>query len=104
MQRTTAEDISRFSKTVDANGLSFPVFEQGSGPPVSLLPPVACSTLGIWSDRDFALTEDHMRKSYERVTGPWRYEKIEGAGHWMMLEKPAELNRLLLEFLTREPS
>jgi len=41
--------------------------------------------------------------SYERVTGPWRYEKIEGAGHWMMLEKPAALNRLLLEFLNPEP-
>ena len=68
-----------------------------------LLPAVACSTLGVWSDRDFALTEDHMRKSYERVTGPWRYEKIEGAGHWMMLEKPAALNRLLLEFLNPEP-
>jgi len=68
-----------------------------------LMPAVACPTLGIWSDRDFALTEDHMRKSYERVTGPWRYEKIEGAGHWMMLEKPAELNRLLLEFLNPEP-
>jgi pimeloyl-ACP methyl ester carboxylesterase len=63
------------------------------------LPSVSCPTLGIWSDRDFALTEDHMRKSFERVKGPWRYEKIEGAGHWMMLEKPAELNRLLLEFL-----
>ena len=33
----TVEDIDRFSKTVDANGLSFPVFEQGSGPPVLLL-------------------------------------------------------------------
>jgi pimeloyl-ACP methyl ester carboxylesterase len=37
----------------------------------------------------------------ERVTGPWRYEKIAAAGHWMMLDKPAELNRLLLEFLNR---
>src|SRR4030095_5467265 len=65
------------------------------------LPSLSWPTLGIWSDRDFALTEDHMRKSFERVKGPWRYEKIEGAGHWMMLEKPAELNRLLLEFLAR---
>jgi pimeloyl-ACP methyl ester carboxylesterase len=60
---------------------------------------VSCPTLGIWGDRDFALTEDHMRKSSECVTGPWRYEKLEGAGHWMMLEQPAALNRLLLEFL-----
>jgi pimeloyl-ACP methyl ester carboxylesterase len=39
-----------------------------------------------------------MSKSIERVSGPWRYERISGAGHWMMLDKPAELNRLLLEF------
>jgi pimeloyl-ACP methyl ester carboxylesterase len=33
------------------------------------------------------------------VQGPWRYEKISGAGHWMMLDKPEELNRLLIDFL-----
>src|SRR4029453_19392979 len=37
LQPMNAEDISRFSKTVDANGLSFPVFERGSGPAVLLL-------------------------------------------------------------------
>ena len=31
-----------------------------------------------------------------------RSEKISGASHWMMLDKPAELNRLLLAFLERE--
>lgn len=64
-------------------------------------PAIGCPVLGIWSDGDPFLTEGHMRQSYERVTGPWRYEKISGAGHWMMLDKPAELNRLLLEFLKR---
>jgi pimeloyl-ACP methyl ester carboxylesterase len=60
---------------------------------------IACPVLGIWSDRDPFLTEEHVSKSYERVAGPWRYEKLEGAGHWMMLDKPAEVNRLLLDFL-----
>jgi pimeloyl-ACP methyl ester carboxylesterase len=33
------------------------------------------------------------------VEAPWRYERISGAGHWMMLDKPEELNRLLVDFL-----
>ncbi len=27
-------------------------------------------------------------------TAPWRYERIEGLGHWMPLEAPEEVNRL----------
>jgi pimeloyl-ACP methyl ester carboxylesterase len=62
-------------------------------------PKIACPVMGVWSDRDPFLTEAHVSKSFERISGPWRYEKIEGAGHWMMLDKPSELNRLLLDFL-----
>lgn len=62
-------------------------------------PKIACPVMGIWSDGDPFLTEAHVRNSPERLSGTWRYERIEGAGHWMMLDKPAELNRLLLDFL-----
>ncbi|MGH9746221.1 MAG: alpha/beta fold hydrolase [Candidatus Acidiferrales bacterium] len=67
--------------------------------PAPVFPSVTCPVLGIWSDGDRYLTEAQMRKSDEKVAGTWRYEKISGAGHWMMLEKPDELNRLLLNFL-----
>ncbi len=30
--------------------------------------------------------------------GARRYERVDGAGHWMQLEAPDELNRLLLDF------
>jgi pimeloyl-ACP methyl ester carboxylesterase len=33
------------------------------------------------------------------VTGSWRYEKVEGAAHWIQLEAPETVNRLLLDFL-----
>ena len=33
------------------------------------------------------------------VEAPWRYERIEGAGHWLQLERPEEVNALLLDFL-----
>lgn len=68
-----------------------------TGPPE--LPPVAAPTMGIWSDGDFALTEANITGSAAHVTGPWRYERIEGAGHWIPLEAPDRLNELLLDFL-----
>jgi pimeloyl-ACP methyl ester carboxylesterase len=42
-----------------------------------------------------------MQASGERIKGPFRYQKITGASHWLMLDKPAELNRLLLGFLQK---
>ena len=48
---------------------------------------------------DPALTEIQMTDSAENVAGPWRYERLEGAGHHMQLEAPAAVNALLLDFL-----
>jgi pimeloyl-ACP methyl ester carboxylesterase len=55
--------------------------------------------LGVWSDQDPFLLEPQMVLSATVMEAPWRYEKISGAGHWMMLDKPEELNRLLIDFL-----
>jgi pimeloyl-ACP methyl ester carboxylesterase len=63
------------------------------------LPPVTAPTMGVWSTGDFALTEAQMRDSAAQVAGPWRYERIEGPGHWLQLEAPDEVNRLLVDFL-----
>ena len=62
-------------------------------------PPVAAPTLGIWSTGDHFLLEEGMAASGEHVNGPWRYERIEGAGHWLQLDAPERVNELLLEFL-----
>jgi pimeloyl-ACP methyl ester carboxylesterase len=70
-----------------------------SGPPS--LPPVQAPTMGVWSSGDFALTEGQMTRSAAHVAGPWRYERVEGPGHWLQLEAPEEVNRLLLDFLAR---
>lgn len=40
-----------------------------------------------------------MVRSGEHVTGRWRYERIEGASHWLQLDAPDRVNRLLLEHL-----
>jgi pimeloyl-ACP methyl ester carboxylesterase len=62
-------------------------------------PSVAVPTLGAWGDGDPYLTEEPMLRSAEHVTGPWRYERIEGAGHWLQLDAPERINELLVEFL-----
>lgn len=63
------------------------------------LPPVRCPVLGIWSSKDVALTESQMTGSMDFVEGPWRYERVEGVGHWMQLEAPDVVNPILLDFL-----
>ncbi len=63
------------------------------------IPPVQSPTMGVWSSGDFALIESGMSESHRFVAGPWRYERIEGAGHWMQLDAPHEVSRLLLDFL-----
>jgi pimeloyl-ACP methyl ester carboxylesterase len=64
------------------------------------LPPVRAPTLGIWSTGDHYLNEQPMLDSADHVTGPWRYERVEGASHWMQLDATDRVNALLLEFLT----
>jgi pimeloyl-ACP methyl ester carboxylesterase len=63
------------------------------------LPKVQAPTMGVWSSGDPALTEGQMTRSASQVAGPWRYERLEGYGHWMQLECPEEINRLLVDFL-----
>ncbi len=63
-------------------------------------PPVPAPTMGIWSTDDVALTEEQMTSSAAHVEGPWRYERLEGLGHWLPLEAPDVVNALLLDFLT----
>ncbi len=61
--------------------------------------PVACPVMGIWSTGDPALTEDQMTGTARFVAGMWRYERIEGAGHWIADDAPDELSALLVDFL-----
>jgi pimeloyl-ACP methyl ester carboxylesterase len=68
----------------------------GSAP---ALPPVAAPALGIWSTGDHYLDGERMKNSGGFVQGPWRYEEIAGASHWVPLDAPEALNDLLLDWL-----
>jgi pimeloyl-ACP methyl ester carboxylesterase len=65
------------------------------------LPAVPAPTMGVWGSGDFALTEAQMVGSAAFVSGPWRYERVDGVAHWIPLEAPEKLNELLLDFLPR---
>jgi len=67
-------------------------------PPMPL-PPVQAPALGVWSNGDFALTEEQMTSSAAHCANGFRYERLDGLGHWLQLEAPDQLNRLLLDFL-----
>ena len=58
--------------------------------------------MGVWSSGDLALIEEGMTGSARYVTGPWRYERIDGAGHWLQLDAPDKVNALLLDFLGQQ--
>lgn len=63
------------------------------------LPAVAAPTLGIWSSGDDYLLEEPMRGSGEHVKAAWRYERIDGASHWLPLDAPERVNELLVDWL-----
>ena len=54
--------------------------------------------LGVFSTDDIALTEDQMTGSERYVHAEWRYARMSGVGHWLQIEQPDEVNRLLLEW------
>lgn len=68
-------------------------------PPLPAWMPIRAPVLGVWSDKDPFLLEPQMAQSGGTVAGPWQYERFNGAGHWLMLDQPERLNRLLIDFL-----
>ncbi|MBU9765090.1 alpha/beta hydrolase [Mycobacterium sp. TNTM28] len=61
-------------------------------------PKITVPTLYVWSDRDIALTEKPALGTAAYVTGPYRYETVAGASHWLPEEKPAEITKMLVQW------
>lgn len=62
-------------------------------------PKPALPVTGIWSSGDRYLCEAQMRDTANWVKGPWRYERIDGASHWLQLDAPRQVNRMLIDAL-----
>ena len=65
---------------------------------MSGFPSLQCPVMGLWGVKDFALSEGQMTGSEPFAPNGWRYERMEGAGHWPMIDQPEELGRLLVDF------
>jgi pimeloyl-ACP methyl ester carboxylesterase len=52
--------------------------------------------MGIWSSKDIALSRQQMVNSCRFLSEPFHYKEIEGASHWMQVDKPEELNQILI--------
>lgn len=61
---------------------------------------VAVPTLYVWSPGDPALGGTAARRTAAHVTGPYRFEVLDGAPHWIPETRPAELGALLLDHLS----
>ena len=61
--------------------------------------PVTVPTLYVWSDGDVALGPDAARLTADHVTGPYRFEALEGVSHWIPETASDRLNELLLAHL-----
>jgi pimeloyl-ACP methyl ester carboxylesterase len=68
-------------------------------PPV---PDVQAPALGLWTIEDHYLLPDYMLESYRFMRAPWRTERIDGASHFLMLDQPDRVTRLVLEFFKEQ--
>jgi pimeloyl-ACP methyl ester carboxylesterase len=65
--------------------------------------PVRVPVMGVWSSRDPALGETQMRDSTAYVAEYFRYERIDGADHWLQVTASERVNALLLDFFATGP-
>jgi pimeloyl-ACP methyl ester carboxylesterase len=61
--------------------------------------PVTVPTLYVWGSKDLALGERAARNTSEYVSGPYRFEVLDGISHWIPLEAPGLVVPLLREHL-----
>ena len=66
--------------------------------------PVRTRTLGLWGVDEELMWEPQIAGSDRFVEAEWRYERVADAGHWLMLDQPETVTRLLLEWAEAGPS
>jgi pimeloyl-ACP methyl ester carboxylesterase len=61
---------------------------------------ITLPTLYVWSTEDPALGREAAEGTAAQVDGPYRFEVLEGVGHWVPELAAGELNRHLLAHLS----
>lgn len=62
---------------------------------------VEAPTVLMWGDQDPALGRLQAEKTAEQMTGDYRFEVLEGAGHWLQFERPDEVGRTIADAITK---
>ena len=57
--------------------------------------PIKMPTALLWGDQDPALGRSAAEATARYVEGEYRFEVLEGAGHWLQFERPAEVSLAL---------
>jgi pimeloyl-ACP methyl ester carboxylesterase len=60
---------------------------------------ITVPTLYVWSDADTAFGRAAATGTARWVTGPYRFEVLEGVSHWIPDERPVQLGRLVVAHL-----
>jgi pimeloyl-ACP methyl ester carboxylesterase len=72
-----------------------------SGTASAATPPSPVPTLYVWSDHDPSLGRDAAEATEALVTGPYRFEVLEGVGHWIPELAAEVFTAMLLDHLDR---
>ena len=57
--------------------------------------PITMPTTLLWGDQDPALGRSAVEATAKQVQGEYRLEVLQGAGHWLQFERPAEVSLAL---------
>jgi pimeloyl-ACP methyl ester carboxylesterase len=69
--------------------------EGGAWEALTGIGPITMPTVLVWGDQDPALGRRAAEATVQHVQGEYRLEVLEGAGHWLQYERPAEVSRAL---------
>lgn len=61
---------------------------------------VSAPTVLIWGDQDPFLRRLQAEKTAEHMSGEYRLEVLEGAGHWLQFDRPLEVGATLVDAIT----
>ena len=65
--------------------------------------PIAVPTLYVWSSGDAALGRRAAELTGDHVSGPYRFEVLDGVSHWIPEERPALVARLVADHAAAHP-
>jgi pimeloyl-ACP methyl ester carboxylesterase len=97
----TEADLDEYARAFSAPGAATAAINYYRAAARSRVPrdKIAAPTLVIWGEDDFALGIELTRGMDELFVTPPRIEYLADTSHWVMEERPDEVNRLLLDFL-----